>query len=193
MTELLLIAVGAALVNNVVLARFLGLCPVLGTGRRLDTAAGMALATTAVLTLSAALAWLVDRQVLVPLDAEYLRITLFIVIIAGTVQLAGMIIRATSPILHRALGMYLPLITTNCAVLGVVLLNTAEASSLAGALAAGLGAGAGFSLVLVLFAGLNERLDQAEVPGPFRGAGVALVTAGILSLAFLGFAGLGRG
>jgi Na+-translocating ferredoxin:NAD+ oxidoreductase subunit A len=192
MSELLQIALGAATVNNFVLARFLGLCPVLGAGSRRDSALGMSMATAVVLTITAGLCYLLDQWVLRPLDLSYLRIIAFILVIAGTVQLAEVVIRRRSPILHRRLGIYLPLITTNCAVLGVALLNSGAAQSLAGALALGLGAGLGFCVVMVLFAGLRERLAGAEVPAPFRGAGVALVTIGMLSLAFLGFSGLVR-
>lgn len=192
MGEWLLIVVAAATVNNFVLTRFLGLCPVLGVGGRLDDAAGMSLATGAVLTLTAALTWLLDRWALTPLGLGYLRIIAFILLIAGTVQLAGLAVRRWSPLLHRRLGIYLPLITTNCAVLGVALLNVGVADDLGAAVALGLGAGLGFGLVLVLFASLRERLEGAEVPVPFRGAGIALVTAGMMSLAFLGLVGLVR-
>ncbi|MFZ1623264.1 MAG: electron transport complex subunit RsxA [Gammaproteobacteria bacterium] len=192
MVELLLIAVGAATVNNFVLVRFLGLCPLLGVGSRLDSAAGMSLATGAVLTITAGLSYLLDHWVLVPLDLGYLRIISFILLIAGTVQLAELLIRRRHALLHRLLGMYLPLITTNCAVLGVALLNAGTAKSLAEALAMGLGAGLGFALVMLLFASLRERLESAEVPQAFRGSAIALVTAGMMSLAFLGFSGLIR-
>ncbi|MCL4792054.1 MAG: electron transport complex subunit RsxA [Gammaproteobacteria bacterium] len=192
MAELLLIAVGAATVNNFVLVRFLGLCPLLGVGSRLDSAAGMSLATGFVLTVTAGLSYLLDHWVLLPLDLGYLRIISFILLIAGTVQLAELVIRRRHALLHRLLGMYLPLITTNCAVLGVALLNTGTAASLAEALATGLGAGLGFALVMLLFASLRERLESSEVPHAFRGPAIALVTAGMMSLAFLGFAGLIR-
>jgi electron transport complex protein RnfA len=192
MAELLLIAVGAATVNNFVLVRFLGLCPLLGTGSRLDSAAGMSLATGCVLTITAGLSYLLDHWVLLPLDLGYLRIISFILLIAATVQLAEMVIRRRHALLHRLLGMYLPLITTNCAVLGVALLNAGTAASLGEALATGVGAGLGFALVMLLFASLRERLESAEVPQPFRGPAIALVTAGMMSLAFLGFAGLIR-
>lgn len=192
MAELLLIAVGAATVNNFVLVRFLGLCPLLGTSSRFDSAAGMSLATGAVLTVTAGLSWLLDHWLLIPLDLGYLRIISFILLIAGTVQLAELVIRRRHALLHRLLGMYLPLITTNCAVLGVALLNSGSAGSLAEALATGLGAGLGFALVMLLFASLRERLYSAEVPQPFRGPAIALVTAGMMSLAFLGFTGLIR-
>lgn len=192
MGDWLLIVVAAATVNNFVLTRFLGLCPVLGVGARLDDATGMSLATGFVLTVTAAFTWMLDQWVLAPLDLGYLRIIVFILVIAATVQLAGLVVRRSSPLLHQRLGIYLPLITTNCAVLGVALLNVGVADSLWAAIALGLGASLGFGLVLVLFASLRERLESAEVPAPFRGAGIALVTAGMMSLAFLGFAGLIR-
>lgn len=192
MTEILVIVVGAALVNNFVLVRFLGLCPLLGTGARLDTAAGMSAATAIVLTVTAVLTWLLNDFLLVPLGLGFLRIIVFIMIVAGAVQLTELVIRRLSPLLHQRLGIYLPLITTNCAVLGVALLNAGEAGSFMEALALGLGAGLGFALVMVLFASLRERLEAAPVPVAFRGAAIALVTAGMMSLAFVGFAGLGR-
>jgi electron transport complex protein RnfA len=193
MDDLPLIAVGAALVNNFVLTRFLGLCPVLGTSQHLDGASGMALATTAVLTVTAGLCQLAETWLLLPFDLGHLRIVTYILIIAATVQFAEQLLRRMTPLLYRRLGIYLPLITTNCAVLGVALLNAGAPRSFAAALVYGFGAGLGFALVLVLFAGLRERLAAADVPAPFRGAAIALVTAGLMGLAFLGFAGLDRG
>lgn len=193
MTEIVAIVVGAALVNNFVLVRFLGLCPLLGTGSRLDDAVGMSAATTLVLTATAVLTWLLDDFLLIPLDLGFLRIIVFIMVVAAVVQLTELIVRRTSPLLHRRLGIYLPLITTNCAILGVALLNAGTARHLGQAIALGLGAGLGFGLVMVCFAALRERLEAAPVPAAFRGAGIALVTAGMMSLAFIGFAGLDRG
>ncbi len=164
MTDLILIILATVLVNNFVLTRFLGLCPFLGASSRLETAAGMALATTFVLTIAAGLSYLVERYVLVPTGTEHLRLLAFIMIIAGSVQAAELIIRRTSPLLHQVLGVFLPLITSNCAVLGIALLNAQENDSLPEALAYGLGGGIGFSLVIVLFAGLRERSDIADVP-----------------------------
>jgi len=192
MLELVAVAIGAALVNNFVLVRFLGLCPVIGAGRRLDAALGMSAATAIVLTAVSVLGYLLERFVLAPLELQHLRILAFILVIAGTVQSAELLVRRYSQLLHQQLGIYLPLITTNCAVLGVALLNAGAPRSLLGALAFGLGAGAGFCLVIVLFATLRERLETADVPEPFRGPAIALITAGMLSLAFLGFAGLAR-
>jgi electron transport complex protein RnfA len=191
MAELALILVGALLVNNFVLAQFLGLCPFMGTSGRYDSATAMGLATSFVLTLSAGLSWLLYHGVLVPLDLTWLRIIAFIVVISAAVQFTELYVKATSPLLHQVLGIYLPLITSNCAVLGVALLSLQQELSFAGTLVFAMGAALGFSLVLVLFSAMRERLDRAPVPDAFRGAPITLITAGIFSLAFMGFAGLG--
>lgn len=191
MTELLLLALGASLVNNFVLAHFLGLCPFVGVSRRYDAAAGMAVATMFVLTLASGLSYSLWHWVLEPLGLGYLRTLGFILLIAGVVQLTELLVRATSPVLHQVLGIFLPLITTNCAVLGVALLNLDRQHGLLQSLVYGASAGAGFGLALLLFAALRERLATADVPGAFRGAPIALVTAGLMALAFMGFAGLG--
>jgi len=193
MKELGLILVATVLVNNFVLVKFLGLCPFMGVSRKLETAAGMALATTFVLTLSSVCSYLVQQYMLAPLGLEYLRTIAFILVIAGVVQFTEMFVHKTSPLLYQVLGIYLPLITTNCAVLGVALLNVQESHGLIESFVYGFGAAVGFSLVLVLFAGVRERVAAADVPLPFRGASIALVTAGLMSLAFMGFAGLVRG
>jgi Na+-translocating ferredoxin:NAD+ oxidoreductase subunit A len=193
MKELGLILVATVLVNNFVLVKFLGLCPFMGVSRKLETAAGMALATTFVLTLSSVCSYLVQEYLLAPLGLEYLRTIAFILVIAGVVQFTEMFVQKTSPLLYQVLGIYLPLITTNCAVLGVALLNVQESHGLIESFVYGFGAAVGFSLVLVLFAGVRERVAAADVPLPFRGASIALVTAGLMSLAFMGFAGLVRG
>jgi len=193
MADLLLIIVATVLVNNFVLTRFLGLCPFLGASNRVETATGMALATTFVLTLSSGLSYLAHRYILVPTDTEYLRLLTFILIIAGSVQFAELFIRRTSPLLHQVLGIFLPLITTNCAVLGVALLNVQQSDSLTQALAYGLGGGLGFSLVIALFAGLRERLAGTDVPKAFDGAAISLVTAAFMALGFMGFAGMANG
>ena len=190
MGELALILIGALLVNNFVLAQFLGLCPFMGVTNSLSTALAMGLATTFVLTLSATVCFLVFHGLLVPLGLDWLNIIVFIVVIAGVVQYTEMYVRATSPILHQNLGIYLPLITTNCAVLGVALLAVGSELSFAGTVVFSAGAAAGFSLVMVLFGAIRERLEGADVPGPFKGAPIALITAGIMSLGFLGFVGL---
>jgi Na+-translocating ferredoxin:NAD+ oxidoreductase subunit A len=193
MKELGLILVATVLVNNFVLVKFLGLCPFMGVSRKLETAAGMALATTFVLTLSSVCSYLVQEWLLAPLGLEYLRTIAFILVIAGVVQFTEMVVHKTSPLLYQVLGIYLPLITTNCAVLGVALLNVQESHSFLESFVYGFGAAIGFSLVLVLFAGVRERVAAADVPVAFRGASIALVTAGLMSLAFMGFAGLVRG
>lgn len=192
MSEYILLLLSTALVNNVVLVKFLGLCPAMGVSKSVDSALGMGLATTFVITLAAGASWMLENWLLAPLGLSYLRILTFILVIAAVVQFTEMVIRKMSPGLYQALGIYLPLITTNCAVLGVPLLNAQHGHSFAEALLFGLGSALGFSLVLVLFAALRERLEGADVPAPFRGAPIALVTAGLMSLAFAGFAGLTR-
>ena len=193
MTELALILVGALLVNNFVLSQFLGLCPFMGVTRGFDTAVSMSLATTFVLTLSATLTHIIYHGVLAPLDLDYLKIITFIVVIAAVVQLVELYLKALSPLLHQVLGIYLPLITTNCAVLGVALLNIQESHGFLESLFYGLGAALGFSLVMILFAGVRERIAAADVPAPFQGASIALITAGLMALAFMGFTGLVKG
>ncbi len=163
----------------------------MGVSRKLDTAIGMALATTFVMTLSAVLSYLVNQYILIPLDAEYLRTLSFILVIAVIVQFTEMVIHKTSPLLYQLLGIFLPLITTNCAVLGLALLNVQQDHSFVTATLYGFGAALGFSLVLILFAAMRERLDAADVPLPFKGTAIALITAGLMSLAFMGFTGLG--
>ena len=192
MTSYLFVIIGAVLVNNVVLVRILGLCPFMGVSKKLETAVGMGAATTFVLTLGCGTSYLVDHYVLMPAGVEYLRMLAFIVIIAAIVQVTELVIQKTSPVLHQVLGIYLPLITTNCAVLGVPLLNVALHHDLLESLLFGFGSSVGFSLALVLFAGIRERLDGADVPVAFRGTAIAMVTAGIMSLAFMGFAGLDK-
>ena len=188
--EYLLIILSTALVNNVVLVKFLGLCPLMGVSNKLDSALGMGLATTFVLTLAAFAGWLLEHTVLMPLDLGYLRILTFILVIAVVVQFTEMVVRKTSPALYQVLGIFLPLITTNCAVLGVALLNVQQENSFFESLLYGFGSALGFTLVLVMFAGLRERLALANVPAAFSGAPIAYVVAGLMSLAFMGFAGL---
>ena len=190
MSNLALILVGTVLVNNFVLAQFLGLCPFLGVSRKVETAIGMGLATTFVLTLSSVCAYLLNHYLLAPLGLEYLRTMAFILVIAAVVQFTEMVVHKTSPLLYQVLGIFLPLITTNCAVLGVALLNVQENHGFLESAVYGFGAAAGFSLVLVLFAQMRERLAAADVPAAFRGAPIALITAGLMSLAFMGFSGL---
>ncbi|MCB1877346.1 MAG: electron transport complex subunit RsxA [Chromatiales bacterium] len=190
MTEYLLILVSTVLVNNFVLMKFLGLCPFMGVSRKLETAMGMGLATTFVLTLSSVCSYLANEYLLVPLGLEYLRTITFILVIAVVVQFTEMVVHKTSPLLYQVLGIYLPLITTNCAVLGVALLNTQEGHGFLESAVYGFGAAVGFSLVLVLFAAIRERVAAADVPLPFKGNAIALITAGLMSMAFMGFAGL---
>jgi H+/Na+-translocating ferredoxin:NAD+ oxidoreductase subunit A len=190
MTEYALILVSTVLVNNFVLVKFLGLCPFMGVSRKLETATGMGLATTFVLTLSAVCSWLVNEYLLVPLGIEYLRTIAFILVIAVVVQFTETVMHKTSPVLYQVLGIFLPLITTNCAVLGVALLNLQEKRGFLEATLYGFGAAVGFSLVLILFAAMRERVAVADVPQPFQGSAIALITAGLMSLAFMGFAGL---
>src|SRR6056297_1883148 len=190
MGELGLILIGALLVNNFVLAQFLGLCPFMGVTRRYEPAVAMGLATAFVLTTSAAASHLLYHALLVPLEVEFLRIVTFIVVIASVVQLTERVLRASHPLLYEVLGIYLPLITSNCAVLAVALLAVGQDLGFLETVVYGAGAALGFSLVMALFAALRERLEHAPVPAPFQGVPVALVTAGILSLGFMGFAGL---
>jgi electron transport complex protein RnfA len=190
MTEYALILLSTVLVNNFVLVKFLGLCPFMGVSRRLETAAGMGLATTFVLTLSAVCSHLVNSCLLEPLGLGYLRTIAFILVIAAVVQFTEMVVHKTSPLLYNVLGIFLPLITTNCAVLGVALLNVQASHGFVESALYGFGAALGFSLVLVLFSAVRERLAAADVPLPFRGNAIALITAGLMSLAFMGFAGL---
>ena len=190
MTEYLLILVSTVLVNNFVLVQFLGLCPFMGVSNKLETAMGMSMATTFVLTLASVVSYLVHEYLLVPLDVEYLRTISFILVIAVVVQFTEIVVRRTSPLLHRVLGIFLPLITTNCAVLGVALLNIQRQNSFIESILYGFGAAAGFSLVLILFSAMRERIAAADVPQPFQGAAIGMITAGLMSLAFMGFTGL---
>lgn len=193
MTEFALILVSTILVNNFVLVKFLGLCPFMGVSRKLETATGMGLATTFVLTLSSVCSYLANEYLLAPLGLEYLRTITFILVIAVVVQFTEMVVHKTSPLLYQILGIFLPLITTNCAVLGVALLNIQQDHTLTQSAFYGFGAAVGFSMVLVLFAAMRERIAVADVPVAFRGASIALITAGLMSLAFMGFAGLVKG
>jgi len=190
MTEYALILLSTILVNNFVLVKFLGLCPFMGVSRKLETAMGMSMATTFVLTLASACSNLTYHFLLLPLGLGYLKTISFILVIAVVVQFTEMVVRKSSPLLHRVLGVYLPLITTNCAVLGVALLNLTEQHNLIESIIYGFGAAMGFSLAMILFAAMRERLAAADVPAPFKGASIAMITAGLMSLAFMGFSGL---
>lgn len=190
MAEYILILVSTVLVNNFVLVQFLGLCPFMGVSSKLDTAMGMSLATTFVLTLASLCSYLTYTFILEPLGLEFLRTISFILVIAFVVQFTEMVVHKTSPMLHKVLGIFLPLITTNCAVLGVALLNINKSNGFVESLLYGMGAAIGFSLVLVLFAALRERINLADIPKPLQGPAIAMISAGIMSLAFMGFSGL---
>lgn len=190
MTEYVLILVSTILVNNFVLVQFLGLCPFMGVSNKLETAMGMSLATTFVLTLSSVCSYLAFEYLLKPLGLEYLQTITFILVIAVVVQFTETVVRKTSPLLYRVLGIFLPLITTNCAVLGVALLNIKKENNFIESILYGFGAAVGFSLVLVLFSAMRERIAYADVPTPFKGSAIGMITAGLMSLAFLGFTGL---
>jgi electron transport complex protein RnfA len=190
MPEYLLLLIGTVFVNNIVLVKFLGLCPFMGVSRKIETAIGMSAATTFVLTLSAVLSYLINSWILAPLDLEYLRTIAFIIAIAAVVNFTEMVVHKTSPLLYNVLGIFLPLITTNCAVLGVALINVQEQNSFFESVIYGFGAALGFSLVLILFAAMRERINVADVPVPLRGSAIGLITAGLMSLAFMGLGGL---
>ncbi|QCU90323.1 electron transport complex subunit RsxA [Thiomicrorhabdus sediminis] len=190
MQDYILILISTVLVNNFVLVKFLGLCPFMGVSKKTDAALGMGLATTFVLTLSSVLSYLIYNYLLAPFNLEFLQTIAFILAIAAVVGFTEMAIHKTSPMLYQVLGIYLPLITTNCAVLGVALLNVGENNSFLESAFYGFGAAIGFTLVMVLFASIRERIDVADVPTPFKGAPIALITAGLMSMAFMGFGGL---
>ena len=191
MQEYVMLMVSAALVNNVILARFLGLCSFMGVTTRVDTAVGMGLATTFVITVSAVLDWMVQTYLLQPFGLDYLRTVTFILVIAAAVQFTEMTIRKVSPPLFQMLGIYLPLITTNCAVLGVALLVVAGKLGFLASVLFAFSSSLGYSLVMVIFAGLRERLALAEVPPLFAGPPIGFITASLLALAFMGFSGMG--
>lgn len=191
MQEYLLLLIGTVFVNNIVLVKVLGLCPFMGVSKKLETAIGMGAATTFVLTLGSGSSYLINEHLLGE-ELAYLRTLSFIVVIAAIVQFTEMFVRKTSPALYQVLGIYLPLITTNCAVLGIPLLNVQAGHNFIQSLIFGMGGAIGFSLVLVLFAAMRERLEAADVPMAFRGTAIAMVTAGLMSLAFMGFTGLVR-
>lgn len=190
MTDYIMILVSTILVNNFVLSKFLGICPFLGVSKKVETAVGMAYAVVFVITLSSIITWLTQRYILDPLGLDYLRTLSFILVIAALVQLTEMIVHKTSPALYDSLGIFLPLISTNCVVLGVTIINIQKELNFLQATINGFGAAAGFGLILVLFAGMRERIDLSDVPALFKGAPIALVNAGLLSLAFMGFAGM---
>jgi len=188
--DYVMLLIGTSLVNNIVLVKFLGLCSFMGVSQKIDSAIGLSFATTFVLTVAAAAAWIIEFGLLKPLGLEYLRIITFILVIAATVQFTEMVIRKISPTLYQVLGIFLPLITTNCAVLGVALLNVQENYSFTQSLLAGFGTALGFTVVMVMFAGMRERLSRSQVPALFAGMPIGFISAGLLALAFMGFAGL---
>ena len=188
MTEYLLILIGAVFVNNIVMVKILGLCPFMGVSKKLETALGMGAATTFVLTVASGTSYLINQYLLGP-ELSYLTTLSFIVVIAGIVQFTEMVIRKTSPVLYQVLGIYLPLITTNCAVLGIPLLNVQAKHNLMESVFFGMGGALGFTLALVLFAGMRERMEGADVPAIFKGSAIAMITAGLMSLSFMGFSG----
>ncbi len=190
MGNLLAIILVAVLVDNFVLIRFFGICPFLGVSKKVDTSLGMGMAVIFVMTMASLVTWLIYNFLLVPFEIEYLRTVAFILVIASLVQLVEMVIQKISPALNQALGIFLPLITTNCAVLAVAILNIQNDFTLLESIVYGFGAALGFTLALVLIAGMRERLEMVTVPKPFSGTAIALVTAGILSIAFMGFRGM---
>jgi electron transport complex protein RnfA len=187
---LFLILVSSILVNNFIMSRFLGICPFLGVSKRVSTAVGMGAAVTFVMAMASLFTYLAYYFILDPLEMEYMQTLAFILIIAALVQFVEMVIQKMSPSLYQALGVYLPLITTNCAVLGVAILNIDEGFDLLQTLVNGIGGAIGFTLAIVLFAGIRERLELSDIPEPFKGFPIAMITAGLMSVAFLGFQGL---
>lgn len=190
MSEYALILVGTVFINNIVLVQFLGLCPFMGVSRKLETAVGMSLATTFVLTLSSVSSYLVNEYLLIPLQLEYLKTISFILVIAVVVQVTEMVVRKTNALLYQVLGIFLPLITTNCAVLGVALFNVQKQHGFIESFLYGFGSAVGFSMVMILFSAMRERIAAADVPEVFKGNAIALITAGLMSLGFMGFSGL---
>ncbi len=189
-SSLFAILVSAILVNNFVLSRFLGICPFLGVSKQVETAFGMGMAVTFVMSLASIITFVVQNYILNPLGLQYMQTIMFILVIASLVQLVEMVIQKTSPALYQSLGVFLPLITTNCAVLGLTILNIQENYNIVETIVHAIGAAVGFSLAIVLFAAIREKLEIANVPEPFKGFPIALLTAGLMSLAFLGFSGL---
>lgn len=190
MKDLFIIFFNSIFINNFVLAKFLGLCPVFGVSKQFKSAIGMGLATMFVLTVSCSLSYIFYTLVLIPLNLQWLQIIVFIFLIAAIVQFCEIIISAKSPLLHRNLGIYLPLITTNCAVLGLSLLNISENHNLLETIVYSLGAAIGFTLVLIAFSAIREQLESADVPKPFKGASIAMITMGLIAISFMGFYGV---
>ena len=185
--EFFVIFISSVLVNNFVLVRFLGLCPFLGVSKKMDTALGMGMAVIFVMTLSSIVTYIINTYILVPFKLEYLQIIAFILVIASLVQLVEIVLQKVSPNLYHSLGIYLPLITTNCAIMGLALLNIIKGYDLSRSIVFGFSAGAGFTLSLVLMAGIRERLEMADVPDCLKGFPITMIVAGLISIAFLGF------
>lgn len=190
--KIILIAVSAALVNNVVLSQFLGLCPFLGVSKNMKSAAGMGVAVVFVIAISSAVSSLIYQFILVPFHIEYLQTIVFILVIAALVQFVEMFLKKAMPALHKTLGVYLPLITTNCAVLGVALNNVTAEYNFLESVVNGVGTAIGFTIAIVILAGLREKMEDNDVPAPFRGMPIVLLTAGLMAIAFMGFSGLIR-
>jgi len=188
--NLLLIFIGSVLINNFVLHYFLGICPFLGVSKKIKAAFSMGVAVTFVLVLTAVASWAINHWILIPYDLQYLQIVAFILVIASLVQFVEMFVRKTSPPLYQAMGIYLPLITVNCAIMGLALLASLKEYDFSETVVFGVGAGAGFTLAIVLMAAIREQLELADVPEAFKGAGIALIVSGIMALAFLGFSGM---
>ena len=191
MKELFLILVSSVLVNNFVLARFLGICPFLGVSKKLKTACGMGVAVIFVMGLSSVVTDVIYDTILLPHDLLFLKTVVFILVIASLVQMVEMVLQKLSPGLHKALGIYLPLITTNCAILGVALINIIKDYNFIKSLVFGVGAGVGFTIALIIMAGIRERLELADIPEPLKGTAITLIIAGLLSMAFMGFSAWG--
>ena len=190
MSNLILIIVTTALVNNVVLSQFLGICAFLGVSKKIDTSLSMGAAVTVVITIAAAVTNILYNLVLAPFDLDYLKTIVFILVIAALVQMGEMFLKKTSPAIYQALGIFLPLITTNCAVLGVSLTNVQDGFNFIESVIAGVGTGLGFTIAIVLLASLRERINESDIPTPFRGAPIVLLSAALMAIAFMGFSGL---
>lgn len=188
--EIFLIFLSSAIVNNFVLSYFLGICPFLGVSKKIDSSFSLGMATTFVMTITAVASWLINQYILIQFDLPFLQYVSFIIIIASSVQFVEMFVKKTSPVLYRTLGIFLPLITTNCAILGLALFAVLREYSFIETIVYGMGAGAGFTLAIVLMAGIREELEMADVPPAFQGPGITLIVAGLMALAFMGFAGL---
>lgn len=191
MSTYIMIIITAALINNVVLIQFLGICSFLGVSQQMKASVSLGVAVTLVITVSSAVAWVLYTFILVPLGLEYMQTIVFILIIAALVQIVEMFLKKTSPAVYKALGIYLPLITTNCAVLGVALTNVQDGYNLLQSVLAGFGTGVGYTIAIVLLAGIRARIDESDLPAPVKGAPIVLLSAALMSIAFMGFSGLG--